>query len=70
MMIKRYALKTDKITAFIMDEADEMLSKIFLNQIYDIFRFLPNDIQVALFSATMPTEFFELTKIAGWVRCR
>ena len=34
----------------------------FIDQIYNIFQYLPKDIQVCLFSATMGTEFFELTK--------
>lgn len=34
----------------------------FLDQIYNVFQFLPKDIQVCLFSATMGTEFFDLTK--------
>lgn len=34
----------------------------FLDQIYNVFQFLPKDIQVCLFSATMGSEFFELTK--------
>ena len=37
-----------------LDEADEMLSRGFKDQIQDIFKFLPGDIQIALFSATMP----------------
>ena len=45
-----------------MDEADEMLSKGFKNQIQDIFKFLPGDVQIALFSATMPNEILSLTK--------
>ena len=61
-MINKKALTTRYLKLLIMDEADEILSKIFINQIYDIFRFLPTDIQVGLFSATMPQEFFELTK--------
>jgi translation initiation factor 4A len=61
-MINKKALSTRELRLFIIDEADEMLSKIFLNQIYDIFRFLPSDIQVGLFSATMTPEFFNLTK--------
>lgn len=61
-MINKKALNTRNLRLLILDEADEMLSKIFLNQIYDIFRFLPNNIQVALFSATMTPEFFNLTK--------
>ena len=61
-MINKKALNTRHLKLLVVDEADEMLSKIFLNQIYDIFRFLPPDIQVGLFSATMTDEFFTLTK--------
>jgi translation initiation factor 4A len=61
-MINKKALNTRTLRILVIDEADEMLSKIFSNQIYDIFRFLPNDIQVGLFSATMTEEFFKLTK--------
>ena len=61
-MINKKALNTRTLRLLIIDEADEMLSKIFSNQIYDIFRCLPNDIQVGLFSATMTPEFFNLTK--------
>jgi translation initiation factor 4A len=60
-MINKKALSTKYLKLLIVDEADEMLSKIFLNQIYDIFRFLPGNIQVGLFSATMPVDFFDLT---------
>ena len=61
-MINKKALNTRNLKVLIIDEADEMLSKIFSNQIYDIFRFLPNSIQVGLFSATMTEEFFKLSK--------
>lgn len=60
-MINKKALDTKKLKLLIIDEADEMLSKIFSNQIYDIFRFLPNNIHVGLFSATMTQEFFKLS---------
>jgi len=60
-MINKKALNTRNLKILIIDEADEMLSKIFSNQIYDIFRFLPNTIQVGLFSATMTEEFFKLS---------
>lgn len=60
-MINKKALNSRTLKLLVIDEADEMLSKIFSNQIYDIFRFLPNDIQVGLFSATMTPEFFKLT---------
>ena len=54
-------LDTRNLKIMVLDEADEMLSKIFANQIYDIFRFMPNNIQVGLFSATMTPEFFRLS---------
>ncbi len=61
-MMKKGFLKTDYLRLFVLDEADEMLSKGFKNQIQDIFKFLPGDIQIALFSATMPIEILRLTK--------
>ena len=51
-MINKKALNTRYLKNFIIDEADEMLSNIFLNQIYDIFRFLPSTIQ-KVFSALL-----------------
>lgn len=59
---KRGALRTEAMRVLVLDEADEMLSQGFAEQIYEIFRYLPKDIQVALFSATMPDDVLELTK--------
>ncbi|MBT3871399.1 MAG: DEAD/DEAH box helicase, partial [Flavobacteriaceae bacterium] len=53
-MINKSALSTKYLQMLIVDEADEMLSKIFLSQIQEIFQYLPGNIQVGLFSATMP----------------
>merc|ERR550532_1318435 len=39
-----------------------MLSVGFKDQIYDIFRMLPPDVQVCLFSATMPPAIMDLTE--------
>jgi len=61
-MMERGALETDYIKMFVLDEADEMLSRGFKDQIYDVFRKLPRDVQVALLSATMPSEVLEVTK--------
>ncbi|GFY71307.1 eukaryotic initiation factor 4A-II [Trichonephila inaurata madagascariensis] len=47
---------------FVLDEADEMLSRGFKDQIYDVFRMLNNSIQVILLSATMPADVLEVTK--------
>mmetsp|Transcript_22218 Transcript_22218/g.38025 ORF Transcript_22218/g.38025 Transcript_22218/m.38025 type:complete len:416 (-) Transcript_22218:871-2118(-) len=60
-MINRRALRLDSIRQFFLDEADEMLSRGFKDQIYDIFKFLPESVQVCLFSATMPLEVLEVT---------
>jgi len=60
-MINRRSLKTDHIKIFCLDEADEMLSAGFRDQIYDIFQLLPPQTQVVLLSATMPQEVLEVT---------
>lgn len=61
-MIQRGALRPDRIKMFVLDEADEMLSRGFKDQIYDVFKMLPNDMQVILLSATMPVEVLDVTK--------
>lgn len=61
-MIERRCLETDDIKIFVLDESDEMLSRGFKDQIYKVFRKLPNDVQVILLSATMPEEVLEVTK--------
>lgn len=61
-LMNRYALKTNKLKTVILDEADEMLSKGFKEQIYNIFQFIPKDTQVCLFSATMPDEVVDITQ--------
>jgi len=60
-MINRGALNASQIKMFVLDEADEMLSRGFKDQIYDVFRFMPPEIQVVLLSATMPTDVLEVT---------
>lgn len=55
-MIDRKALATTSLRMFCLDEADEMLSRGFKDQIYEIFQRLPATIQVVLISATMPAE--------------
>jgi len=61
-MIQRRGLSTDHMKIFILDEADEMLDRGFKEQVYEVFRFMPEEVQVAIFSATMPLEVFEVTK--------
>ena len=38
-----------------------MLSKGFKDQVYDIYRYLPHNIQCVVVSATLPQEILELT---------
>merc|ERR1719427_1405316 len=61
-MIGKRHLRVDDLITFVLDEADEMLSRGFKDQIYDIFKTLPGNIQVVLLSATMPTEILDVTK--------
>lgn len=61
-MLKRGHFIASHIRIIVMDEADDMLSSGFKEQIYNIFQFLPENVQVALFSATMPPEILELSK--------
>ncbi|KAL0925552.1 hypothetical protein M5K25_003899 [Dendrobium thyrsiflorum] len=44
-MIKRRTLRTRSIKLLILDESDEMLSRGFKDQIYDVYRYLPPDLQ-------------------------
>jgi translation initiation factor 4A len=60
-MISRNHLTTSQLKLFILDEADEMLSRGFKDQIQEIFRHLPGNVQCCLFSATMPPEILKLT---------
>jgi translation initiation factor 4A len=61
-MLRRRCLRADSIKMFVLDEADEMLSRGFKDQIYDIFQLLPPKLQVGVFSATLPPEALEITR--------
>jgi len=65
MIINRGILRVNDLKMFVLDEADEMLSKGFLDQIKEIFRFIVDrkkDIQTILLSATMPSEVLQVTQ--------
>lgn len=62
-MINEKYLVTDNIKVLVVDEADEMLSRGFKDQIYEIFKMLPGTgMQVCLFSATIPPDVLEITE--------
>ncbi|KAK9711541.1 Helicase conserved C-terminal domain [Popillia japonica] len=60
-MINRGSLRTKYIKIFVLDEADEMLSRGFKDQIHDVFKMLVSDVQVILLSATMPADVLDVT---------
>jgi len=61
-MMEKGVLGVASVRILIIDEADEMLSFGFKDQIYKMFKILHPDVQVCLFSATMPPDILELTK--------
>ncbi|CAB1315843.1 unnamed protein product [Coregonus sp. 'balchen'] len=61
-MLNRKFLSAKYIKMFVLDEADEMLSRGFKDQIYEIFQKLCTSTQVVLLSATMPQDVLEVTK--------
>lgn len=58
--IERGSLKLDKISYFILDEADEMLDMGFREDIENIFQNANPDSRILLFSATMPKEILQI----------
>lgn len=60
-MIRRKNINANTVKLFVLDEADEMLSGAFKDQIYNIFQYFNSNIQVAIFSATMPDEILTLS---------
>ena len=52
--IKKGRLNLDNLKACVLDEADEMLNMGFLEDIEWILEHVPNETQMAFFSATMP----------------
>lgn len=57
-MLRRKLIHPRFIKLLILDEADELLSSGFIDALYDIFRYLKEDIQIGMFTATLP-EYVE-----------
>ena len=55
-MMRRGNITTKTIKLVILDEADEMLSQGFKEQVYNIFQYFDSNVQVALFSATLSEQ--------------
>jgi len=55
-MMRKDRISSINIKLIILDEADEMLSTGFKEQVYNIFQYLDPNVQVCLLSATLPSE--------------
>ena len=60
-LIRRKRISLSYLKSFVLDEADEMLSKGFLDTIREIISLIPTTTKILLFSATMPRDIVELT---------
>ncbi len=61
-MIRRDILDTSQLKLLVLDEADEMLSSGFKEQMGKILKFMPETIRIGLFSATLSDELLEISK--------
>ena len=59
-MMRRDKIHSKDIRLVVLDEADEMLSAGFKEQVYNIFQYFNSEIQVALFSATIPNTIIPI----------
>jgi len=60
--LERRTLKLDQVRFLALDEADEMLRMGFAEDVEQIFSHAPQERQVALFSATMPSDIVRVAK--------
>lgn len=60
-MLRRRYIMANRLKLVILDEADEMLSSGFRDQVYNIFKYFNRNIQIALFSATLPYNILQIT---------
>ncbi len=59
--LRRHTIKTSDIKMIVLDEADEMLNMGFREDIETILGDMPEEHQMALFSATMPKVILDIT---------
>jgi translation initiation factor 4A len=58
-MVRR-VIRTETVRLIVLDEADEILSQGFQDQIYNIFQYLTDAVQVVMFSATIPEPLHDI----------
>jgi translation initiation factor 4A len=61
-LLTNHHLPAQHVRQLVLDEADEMLSLGFKEQVQEIFSLLPEDTQVMLYSATMEGDVLALTR--------
>lgn len=61
-LIRRKSLKLDALKTLVLDEADEMLRMGFIDDVEWVMEQIPQERQIALFSATMPTQIHKITQ--------
>jgi translation initiation factor 4A len=61
-LIEKGDLRTSAIKTCILDEADQMLEDNFEEQIRNVCQELPRDVQLCLFSATLPVQVHEISQ--------
>lgn len=59
-LMRRDKINTRTVKMVVLDEADEMLSSGFKEQVYNIFSNFNENVQVALFSATIPSHLYSI----------
>lgn len=59
-MLKRNKIYTNDIKMVVIDEADEMLSFGFKEQVHNIFQYINENVQVILVSATLPPNVYPI----------
>ncbi len=60
--MRKGTLNLDELKVLVLDEADEMLRMGFIDDVEWVLEQTPDDIQIALFSATMPSEIRKIAQ--------
>jgi superfamily II DNA/RNA helicase len=60
--LNRKVVSSDHLHTIVLDEADEILSQGFQDQLYHIFQFLTDKVQVIMFSATVQDNLLDISK--------
>jgi ATP-dependent RNA helicase len=61
-MVRRSKIRGRNMKLLVLDEADELVKLGFKEQIYDIYRYMPQGVQVLLISATMTRDVNEVSE--------